>query len=340
MPDPLKATTIDGRATHLVAVFCLGKLSASSAWRCAEDGGKVVLEQPLEETHHGWRIVSRGDIVVGVDQSPEARWAVLWGAREARLRGASLALAHVRSSVNDDRDVDDLESETEALLIVRAAEASEIEPDISVASRLYKSGSISEQLIELSGAADLLVLGVASARPRAEHGLLGPMEDRVVVHAHCPVVTVNGPGSIVGEDYDKIVLGWAAGTTGRRALEAAAEEAALRGSLLSIVTIPPTATPSPTLPSDRMNVEEALIDSMRRIESTYPGLQIDVTHRSGYVDTELEQSLDRAALLVLGSHHSEQSWSIRIGPIAEALMRRSPCPVMLVGRRALQQGTD
>jgi hypothetical protein len=27
-----------------------GKLSASSAWRCAEDGGKVVLEEPLEET--------------------------------------------------------------------------------------------------------------------------------------------------------------------------------------------------------------------------------------------------------------------------------------------------
>ena len=57
-----------------------------------------------------------------------------------------------------------------------------------------------------------------------------------MVHAHCPVVTVNGPGPIVGQDYDKIVLGWTEGTTGRRALEAAAEEAALRGSLLSIVT--------------------------------------------------------------------------------------------------------
>jgi nucleotide-binding universal stress UspA family protein len=83
-----------------------------------------------------------------------------------------------------------------------------------------------------------------------------------------------------------------------------------------------------------------LIDSIRRIESTYPGLQIDVTHRSGHVDTELEQSLDRAALLVLSSHHSEQSWSIRVGPIAEELMRRSPCPVMLVGRRVRQQGTS
>ena len=244
---------------------------------------------------------------------------------------------HVKSSVADDRADDCSESEAETLLIVRAAEASELEPGIAITSRLYESGSISEQLIELSGAAALLVLGVASARPRAEHGLRGPVEDRVVVHAHCPVVTVNGPGPIVGQDYDKIVLGWTEGTTGRRALEAAAEEAALRGSLLSIVTIPATATPSPALPSERINVEQALIDSIRRIESTYPGLQIDVTHRSGHVDTELEQSLDRAALLVLGSHHSEQSWSIRVGPIAEEMMRRSPCPVMLVGRRARQR---
>ena len=78
---------------------------------------------------------------------------------------------------------------------------------------------------------------------------------------------------------------------------------------------------------------------MRRIESTYPGLKIDVTHRTGHVDTELERSLDRAALLVMGAHHSEQSWSIRVGPIAEELMRRSPCPVMLVGRRT-RQGTN
>ena len=108
--------------------------------------------------------MSSGDIVVGVDQSPEARWAVLWAAREARLRGAALSLAHVKSSVTDDQAIDDLESEAETLLRVRAAEASELEPEISVVSRLYESGSISEQLIELSCAAALLVLGVASAR--------------------------------------------------------------------------------------------------------------------------------------------------------------------------------
>jgi nucleotide-binding universal stress UspA family protein len=76
-----------------------------------------------------------------------------------------------------------------------------------------------------------------------------------------------------------------------------------------------------------------LIDSIRGIESTYPGLRIDITHRSGHVVTELERALERAALLVLGCHHSEQPWSIRLGPVAEELMRFSRCPVMLVGRR-------
>ena len=110
----------------------------------------------------------------------------------------------------------DPESEAEGLLSVRAAEASEFEPGITITPRLCESRSISQQLVELSRAATLLVVGVAPARPRADHGLLGPVEDRVVVHAHCPVVTVNGPGPIVGQDYDKIVLGWTEGTTGRR----------------------------------------------------------------------------------------------------------------------------
>jgi nucleotide-binding universal stress UspA family protein len=289
----------------------------------------------LKEPHHGWQIMSNGDIVVGVDESPESGWAVFWAAREARLRGATLTLVHVRPSVSEDRAAGvDAQSEAERLLSVRAAEASELEPGITITPRLYESRSISEQLIELSGAADLLVVGVASARPRADHGVLGPVEDRVVVHAHCPVVTVNGPGPIVGQDYDKIVLGWTEGTTGRRALEAAADEAALRGSLLGVVSVSPAAAYTPAVPNERVSVEQALIDSIHRIESTHRGLRIDVTHRSGHVVRELQQSLDRAALLVLGSHHSEQAWSIRIGPVAEELMRLSPCPVMLVGRRS------
>ena len=84
--------------------------------------------------------------VVAVDQSPESRWAVLWLAREARLRRALLSLVHIKSLVTDDQAIDDLESEAETLFRVRAAEASELEPEISVVPRLYESGSISDRL--------------------------------------------------------------------------------------------------------------------------------------------------------------------------------------------------
>lgn len=288
----------------------------------------------LGEDSHGWNIMNSSNIVVGVDESPESRWAVLWAAGEARLRSATLTLAHVSSSVNEDRAADHLANQAETLLMALAAEASELEPGIAITPRLYESKSVSKKLTQLSGAATLLTLGVNSARPRANHGLLGPIEDRVVASARCPVVTVNGPSPIVGRAYDKIVVGWTWGTTGRRALQAAAEEAALRRSLLSIVTIPPTSPPS-----EQMNVEQVLIDSIRGIETTYPGLRIDLTHRSGHVVTELERALERAALLVLGCHHSEQPWSIRLGPVAEESMRFSRCPVMLVGRRG-REGTN
>ena len=196
-------------------------MSASSAWRYADDRGKVVLDN-LEEAHHGWHIMSSGDIVVGVDESPESRWAVLWAAREARLRSATLTLVHVRSSVSDDRAAgEDAESDAETLLTVRAAEASELEPGMTITPRLYESAVYQRATDRAQWCRRLAgpgrSFGEASCRP----WVLGPVEDRVVVHAHCPVVTVNGPGPIVGQDYDKIVLGWTEGTTGRRALEAA-----------------------------------------------------------------------------------------------------------------------
>ena len=95
-----------------------GFMQRTAARLCWDNAGIIA-----GGTNDGWRIVSSGDIVVGVDESPEARWAVLWAAREARLRAATLSLAHVKSSVTDDRAADDLESEAETLLIVRAAES-------------------------------------------------------------------------------------------------------------------------------------------------------------------------------------------------------------------------
>ena len=68
-----------------------------------------------------------------------------WAAREARLRSATLTPVHVRSSISDGRVAgDDTENDAETLLTVRAAEASELEPGMTITPGLYESVSISE----------------------------------------------------------------------------------------------------------------------------------------------------------------------------------------------------
>jgi nucleotide-binding universal stress UspA family protein len=40
----------------------------------------------------------------------------------------------------------------------------------------------------------------------------------------------------------------------------------------------------------------------------------------------------RAQLIVLGTHHSTDRWSIRLGPVTEAVLGNTACPVITVGR--------
>ena len=66
----------------------------------------------------------------------------------------------------------------------------------------------------------------------------------------------------------------------------------------------------------------------------YPALTINVD-RSGsdWVETLIEHSAS-AGLLVIGSHHSDDRWSVRVGTTAGAVLRRASCPVMLIGGSA------
>ena len=164
---------------------------------------------------------------------------------------------------------------------------------------------------------------VAFSGPSSSEGsaLPVPVEDRVVAHAHCPVVTVNGPGPIVGQDYDRIVLGWTEGTTGRRARRPPRKRRRCGDRYSALSPFHRRLRCHRHFPPKESTLSKCSSTRCVGSRAPYPGLEIDVTHRTGQVDTELERSLDRAALLVVGSHHSEQSWSIRVGPIAEELIR-------------------
>ena len=278
-----------------------------------------------------------GTVCVGVDGSRASRRAVLWGAVEARLRHAPLLIAHVELVATQSLGADASEITGELLLASTAKAAVELEPEIDVRTELVVGTSVRAELVQLTKRCTVLALGIDLTRSRATHGARGPIEDYVAVHADCPVVMV-APGSFVAPGArTQVTVGWSEGYNARLALEAAAEEAHLRGAVLSVVSVPPVPDPRlagivPT-PDD----ESALIDAVGDLEDRYPGLPIDITHRSGDVTAALSAISAVSELFVLGSHHSEKPWSIRTGAVAGTLMREGHCPVMLVGRRAKQR---
>jgi nucleotide-binding universal stress UspA family protein len=279
-------------------------------------------------------------VVVGVDGSRAAQQAVRWAAIEARLRAARLLIVHVEPLAADVVEADRPWHAGESLLRSSGQAAREIEPEIDVELISAAGASVSEELLRVADGAEVIALGIDLTRSRASHGARGPLEDRIAVHANSPVVTVAPLSFITPGARTQVTVGWTDNHTAKLALRVAAEEAQLRGIALTVVTVPPERDPQLAGIIDPPDHESPLIASIAALEAQYRGLAINITHQTGDVRQALSAMASTSELLVLGCHHSSQPWSIRTGPVAEAVMRTGHCPVMLVGRRAKQPGVQ
>lgn len=289
---------------------------------------------------HQERDIGRGGqtVVVGVDGSRAAYQAVRWAAIEARLRAARLLVVHVEPLAADVVGSDRSWPPGGAILRSSTQVAGEMEPGIDIETFTATGASISEELLRVSENAHVIALGIDLTRTRASHGARGPLEDRVAVHADCPVVAVAPLSFIAPGARTQVTVGWTDNHTAELAIAAAAEEAHLRGIALTVVTVPPWFDPHLAGIIEPPDHESALIASAAALEEQYPGLVINIAHRTGDASQVLSGMAATSELLVLGCHHAKQPWSIRTGPVAETVMRSGHCPVMLVGRRARKSG--
>jgi len=265
-------------------------------------------------------------IVVGVNASPSSRAAVTWAARQARRRRCDLIITHVdpvapvpgHAALTSSR----------SLLDASATAASSSQPTVPVTALLL-TGSASDQLIKLSANALLLVMGIDDGRTRSDYGALGAVEDRVVMHSDCPVVTVSGRWDGMSRLEHRVVVGWSDEPSSCRALREAAAEAQLRHASLTIVldTAHLTAT-SAAAPDPPVGLAQA-VQSVRR---AHPAVAIDVKSSVPDYLQGLVGQTTSAELIVIGCPHSDDRWSIRVGVTVDTLMRQAVCPVMLVGQ--------
>ncbi len=287
-------------------------------------------------TYHDARVsidAAGGRIVVGVDGSSMARHAVLWAARAARLHRENLIIAHVAPedlapiprSITADR---------ERLLNESAAAASQHEPSVVVGSLLLH-GSASEELIRLTASTTLLVLGVERTKPRSGHGALGSVEDRVVLHSTCPVVTVSHPRQGRSTAPPTVVSVWTPQPASWLVLRKAAEEARLERADLHVVATHISAVDGSTGVPD--SDKQLLATQLRSLAALDPALKAEIWWADGCLKELILRESTGGLLLVMPCESAEDRWSIRTGVLVEAAMGESACPVMLInsitGRR-------
>ncbi len=271
---------------------------------------------------------SRDRVVVGIDASPNSRYAVLWAVAEARIRRCALVITHV-DPLSPNGEARHASAELDVLLAVSAAAASLREPAVPVGTLLIR-GSVSDELVALSRTSALLVLGVDPDRRRADYGALGPLEDRVVAHSRCPVIVVRGRPPVDDAEQRHLVVGWTDNSLGQHLLEAAAAEAALRADSLTVMVLP--AHEGSACPPDPGS---SLADQIEALRIIHPGLEVSVERpETDPLEAVLHHGR-RSDLLIAPAEQADDRWSIRIGSWAADFIRLSPCPVMLLGRLSL-----
>ncbi len=258
-------------------------------------------------------------VVVGLDSVSSDSPALHWAAREAWLRRSELLIVHAvdlreTAPTGQPQAADAgrrILADASALIAARWPELR--------ARTLLADVAPTEALVEVSGDAELLVLGNNGYRDLGV-SMLGTVGHRVAAHSRCPVVVVPALLSAAAAAVpERVTVGLAATRAGRLALAAAFAQARLHGYPVTGIRV--TSGSEPVADGDSLDPLVAP-----------PDIAFDLLERTGEAVEVLLSAGQRSALLVLGCQHSDEPWSARLGSVPAALLGRLSCPLMLVGQ--------
>ncbi|MFF0862027.1 universal stress protein [Nonomuraea sp. NPDC003560] len=136
----------------------------------------------------------RGEVVVGVDDSPECEPALAYAFEQARLRGAALRVVHAWQlpvhafAPEISYDLDEIREAQHRLIGDRVRVFASDYPQVSVVQEAPSAHPV-DALTTASGQAGLLVVG-SHGRGGLGSALLGSVSRGVLHHARCPVAVV------------------------------------------------------------------------------------------------------------------------------------------------------
>ena len=284
---------------------------------------------------------ARLGIVVGIDESPAAKVAVQWAARDAELRKIPVTLVHAISPevatwpnvrlpaglAHWQRDrgrrlVD------EALKLVE--EASQHGGPAEVHSEVLASAAV-PTLVELSKEAELVVTGCrGSARWPGQ--LLGSVSSGLVRYAHCPVAIVHDEDPSHPNEAP-VLVGIDGSSASELATAIAFDEASRRNvglvALHAWSDADVSEWPGIDSPAAQSMAEEVLAERLAGWQEQYPDVPVS---RAVVCDKPARQLVQRSAdaqLVVVGSRGRGGFAEMLLGSVGEAVAQMAQVPVIV-----------
>jgi nucleotide-binding universal stress UspA family protein len=274
-------------------------------------------------------------VIVGIDGSDVARAALVFAAQEARRRAARLIVAHAGDIATPAEIEDEVRPFGEIVCGEAITTVAAVDPLVDC-HVVHRDADPADLLIELSGDAELLVVGTHRAG-RLRGWVLGSVSQLVAAHARCPVVTVSGPPE---HDGAPIVLGASSSPGGVAALRFACEEARLRHVAVRAVRAVTSEDWMLSVPDYALAVRS---DDLRHVANTELHKVLAIAEEldpdvsiSGELSlvnpfTALLDVARDASLLVVGCRRGQNSSLPHLGPVASWLLHQSACPLAVVG---------
>jgi len=284
---------------------------------------------------------TRLGIVVGIDESPAAKVAVQWAARDAELRKIPLTLVHAISpdvatwpNVRLPAGLARWQRDRGRQLVDEAFklvdEASQHGGPAEVHSEVLASAAV-PTLVELSKEAELVVTGCrGSARWPGQ--LLGSVSSGLVRYAHCPVAIVHDEDPSHPSEAP-VLVGIDGSSASELATAIAFDEASHRNvglvALHAWSDADVSEWPGIDSPAAQSMAEEVLAERLAGWQEKYPDVPVS---RAVVCDKPARQLVERSAdaqLVVVGSRGRGGFAEMLLGSVGEAVAQMAQVPVIV-----------
>ena len=282
-------------------------------------------------------------LVVGVDDSPAAKVALRWAARDAELRHIPLTLVHtiavevgtwleLPSPPGLARWQKDRARQLLDDAIAVVTEACRHGGPTQVNTELVSAATI-PALVELSDDAEMVVIGSRDRRQWPGRSL-GSVSAGLVRHAHCPVAVIHDEDPLMPHPAQAPVL---VGVDGSSAAELATaiafDEAAHRNvnvlALHACNDIDISQFPEIDWPTMQSMAEQGLAERLAGWEKQYPEVRVSRIVVRDQPARRLLEHADDAQLVVVGSRGRGGFAQLLLGSVSETVAQLARMPVIV-----------